>query len=91
MTFGDGGALVRGKSMVRDSVCLPRHGRRVAEEEVLQDVWAGGEQALAAVLCGSSHLHQLAGLVPAVGQGSGESSRKATTVRDNPLLHILRY
>ena len=77
-----------------DTACLPRQGRRVAEEEPLQglwDAWAGGEQAQATVLHRSSHLHQLAGLAPAVSQGSGESSRKATTVRDNLLLHIFRY
>lgn len=67
LTFDDG-ALVRGNSMVRDSVCLPRQGRRVAEEEPLQDVWAGGEWALSAVLCGLFHLHQLAGLLPTAAQ-----------------------
>lgn len=82
---------MRGKSVVRDSVCLLRQGRRVAEDEAPQDMWAGGEQGPAAVLCGSSHLHQLAGLVPAVREGTGESSGKTTTVRDNPLLHIFRY
>lgn len=96
LTFGDGGALVRvtAWSGTHGMICLPKQGRGVAEEEPPQglwDVWAGGEQALAAVLRGLSHLHQVAGLVPAVSQGSGESSSKVTTVRDNPLLRIFRY
>lgn len=75
------------------TICLPKPGRRVAEEEPPQglwDTWAGGERALAAVLRDSPHLHQLTGLAPAVSQGSGESCRIATTVRDNPLLRIFR-
>lgn len=48
-------------------ICLPKPGRRVAEEEPPQglwDVWAGGEQALATVLRGLSHLHHSLGWCP---------------------------
>jgi len=51
-------------------------GRRVAEGEPPRDGWAGGQRALATVLRGSSRLHQLAGLAPAVGHGSVNLAEK---------------
>lgn len=56
VTFGDGGAVKRDNIMVR---ALCPVGRRVAKEDLPQDlwaVWAGGKQAEATVLRGLSHL-----------------------------------
>lgn len=40
---------MRGNSVIRDLVCLPRQGTRVAGEEPPQDMRVGGKQTLAAI------------------------------------------
>lgn len=82
MPFGDRGALMRGNSKVW---ALCPVGMRVTEEEPAQDVWDvwagwGGSRHRPLFCVPSSP-------VPTVSQGSGESSRRVMTVRNNQLTY----